>query len=157
VTTPQDPTQPYGQQPDYGQPTYGQPTYGQPGYGQPGYVDPLYGGPVHPAFPPVMPKHPSATTAMVLGVVGVGSLALGGFGLVCSPFAWAIGAKAVREIDADPTRWSGRSEANTGKITGIIGTALLVLGILAVVAFIVLVMSIDAPSTSTDVTFDSNV
>ena len=45
-----------------------------------------------------------------------------------SPFAWAIGAKAVREIDATPGRYGGRDQANAGKIMGIIGTVLLVLG-----------------------------
>ena len=39
------------------------------------------------------------------------------------------GASAVREIDAAPGRYGGRDQANAGRIMGIIGTVLLVLGI----------------------------
>ncbi len=75
-----------------------------------------------PGFP-MAPKHPQATTAMVLGILG---LVLCG---VIGPFAWVMGSKAVKEIDANPHTYSGRSEANAGKIMGIIGTALLIFGV----------------------------
>ena len=68
---------------------------------------------------PVAPKHPQATTALVLGILGLVLCGLIG------PFAWVIGSKAVKEIDANPTAFSGRSEANAGKIMGIVGTVLL--------------------------------
>ena len=116
---PQYPNQPYGQQP-YGQAPYGQP---QPPYGapQPGYG---YG-------PPALQNHPSATTALVLGLIGlVGIVLCGGITLVLSPFAWQIGTKSVREIDANPGVYGGRDQANAGRIMGIIGTVLLVLGLL---------------------------
>ncbi len=93
-----------------------------------------------------LPEHPSATTALVLGIVGLVGIAFcAGLTLVLSPFAWAIGRRAVREIDAAPGRYSGREKANAGRIMGLIGTILLVLGVLATIAVIVLVVAI-APS-----------
>ncbi len=88
------------------------------------------------AYPPGygagLPDQPSATTAMVLGIIGLVGIAFcGGLTLVLSPFAWAIGRKSVREIDANPGRYGGRDKANAGKIMGIIGTVLLVIGIVA--------------------------
>lgn len=127
------PGQPYQQQPYGGQQGYAGPGYGQQPYGQPAYA---YGGPV------AGQAHPSSTTAMVLGIIGLaGILFCGGITLVLSPFAWAIGRRAVREIDAEPGRYSGRDQAKGGQIMGIIGTVLLVLGIVALVAFIGLVFS----------------
>ena len=60
----------------------------------------------------------------------------GGITLVLSPFAWRIGAKAVREIDANPGMYGGRDQANAGRIMGIIGTVLLVLGVLGLIGLI---------------------
>lgn len=106
----------YGQQPGPGQqPPYGQQPYG---YGVPAYA----------------PKHPSATMAMVLGILGL---------VLCSvaaPFAWWIGAKAVREIDQSGGQYAGRGEALAGKIMGIIGSVLMILGILATVAYVVVLI-----------------
>lgn len=81
--------------------------------------------------------HPSAQTSVVLGVTGlVGTVFCCGLTLVVSPFAWIIGGRAVREIDAEPQRWSGRDQAQIGKITGIVGTVLLVLAVLALAVVI---------------------
>jgi hypothetical protein len=77
-------------------------------------------------------------TALVLGIVGLGSLlATCGLGLVVSPIAWVIGQKAVREIDAQPGRWRGRSEARAGMVMGIIGTAVLALVVLVVIGLVI--------------------
>ncbi len=133
---PQYPNQPYGQQP-YGQQPYGQP---QPPYGapQPGYG---YG-------PPALPNHPSATTALVLSLIGLAGIAFcGGITLVLSPFAWRLGTKSVREIDANPGVYGGRDQANAGRIMGIIGTVLLVLGFLLLVGFIALVAASSSSSS----------
>ena len=54
-----------------------------------------------------------------------------------SPFAWAIGRQAVREIDANPGQYAGRDQARGGQIMGIIGTVLLVLGIIALTVVII--------------------
>ena len=103
-----------------------------------------YGAPYHPAYAGGgLPDHPSATTAMVLGIIGLVSIVLcGGILLILSPFAWAMGAKAVREIDASPGRYAGRDKAQGGKIMGIIGSVILALGVLAIIAFVVLVVAV---------------
>ncbi|MEO6470802.1 MAG: DUF4190 domain-containing protein, partial [Aeromicrobium sp.] len=51
-----------------------------------------------------------------------------------SPLAWYYGARVKREIAAEPERWSGAGEAQTGFILGIIGTALL--GLMVVIVII---------------------
>jgi hypothetical protein len=134
---------------------YGQNPYGAPPnnpYPQPGSFDQYaapnpYGTPPYGTYPQGyaagLPEHPSATTAMVLGIIGLVGIAFcGGLTLVLSPFAWAIGRRSVREIDSAPGRYSGREKANAGRIMGLIGTILLVLGVLAITAFIVLAIAI---------------
>lgn len=113
-----------GYQQPYGQPGYGQ-GYPQPGYGQ-GYAQPF----------PSAPNHPSANTALVLGIVALGGGFVCGLPILAGPFAWFMGAKVKREIDAEPGRYGGRSEANAGMILGIVATVLLVLAVLAFVAVI---------------------
>ncbi|MGC4110917.1 MAG: DUF4190 domain-containing protein [Nocardioides sp.] len=131
----------------------------QPGpHGNQGYVPPPnpygapqefaqpqspYGSPYQPAYAGgQVPEHPSATTAMVLGIIGlVGVFLCAGVTLILSPAAWVVGSKALREIDAAPGRYAGRDRAQSGKIMGIIGTVLLVLGVLAIVGVIVLAVA----------------
>jgi hypothetical protein len=145
--------QPYGQpqqgQSPYGQPQYGQPEYGQQSPGQPPYGQQPYGatpGYGHPGQAPA--NHPSATTALVLGLIGLVGIALcGGITLVLSPFAWRMGARAVREIDANPGMYAGRDQANAGRIMGLIGTVLLGLAVLAFVAAIALLMVASVSTT----------
>lgn len=72
------------------------------------------------------PDHPQATTALVLGILG---LVLCG---VIAPFAWQMGNRVLREIDASQGRLGGRSSASAGRIMGIIGTALLAFGLVIV-------------------------
>lgn len=92
------PAQPaYGQQPDYGQlPAYGVNPYQQPAYGY------------------VPPNHPQATTALILGIVG----------MVLCPFVgiagFVIGGRVRREIDAAPGQWGGRGLATAGWVLGIL-------------------------------------
>jgi uncharacterized membrane protein YjgN (DUF898 family) len=79
----------------------------------------------------VPPNHPQATTVLVLGILGL---------VVCGvigPFAWTIGNRVVAEIDASGGRFGGRTEANVGRILGIVATALLVLGLAVVVLLVV--------------------
>lgn len=149
------PTQnPYGapQQPAYGTPPPAQPAYGTPppAYGapaQPGYGTPQQGAAYgYPAAP--RPNHPSATTALVLSLVALaGILFCGGITLVLSPFAWRLGTKAVREIDASPGTYGGRDQANAGRIMGIIGTVFLGLGILAIVGLIAIGLASSSTTT----------
>jgi hypothetical protein len=145
--------QPYGQprqgQSPYGQPQYGQPEYGQQSPGQPPYGQQPYGATPGYGFPGQAPaNHPSATTALVLSLIGLVGIALcGGITLVLSPFAWRMGARAVREIDANPGMYAGRDQANAGRIMGLIGTVLLGLAVLAFVAAIALLMVASVSTT----------
>lgn len=131
----------YGEQPPaYGQepPAYGQqPSYGiphPPQYGQP-YAQPYGYGP--PVYAPQPPQHPKATTALILGIVGL----VGGMTcylpVLLSPFAWAVGRRAVREIDASHGHLSGRGSAQAGAVLGIIGTILLGLMLVGLVVLLV--------------------
>ena len=122
---PTAPYQPYGQEQPYGQ----QQPYGQVPYGQAPYGAPSYGG-------AMAPKHPSATTAMVLGISALGGMMLCVVPLVLAPFAWMIGGRAVKEIDANPGRFSGRDQAQAGRIMGIIGTILLIIGVIALIGLL---------------------
>lgn len=136
----------YGQQPtgdQYGQQPYGAPQYGTGQYGAGQYGAPQYGGPGNG----MAPKHPSATTAMVLGLVGlIGGFVLCGLTWLISPFAWAVGARTIKSIDASGGSYSGRDQAKVGMITGIVGTVLLVLALL-LAAFVVVVAVNTDPST----------
>lgn len=117
---PQGQPHPYGQQPGYGPPA---------GYGPP---------PVGP------PKHPNAVTSMVVGIISVAGGFMCVLPLLAAPFAWVLGGRAVKAIDASGGTMGGRGEATAGRVLGIIGTVLLVLGILALIAIIALAIS--APS-----------
>ncbi len=140
---PTDPP-PYGQQQPYGQPPAGQQQpYGQAPYGAPGYTPP-YGT-------SMAPKHPSATTALVLGLVALVGMFLCGVPILLAPFAWITGGKAVKEIDAHPGQFSGREQAQAGRIMGIIGTVLLGL----IIVFIIL--GIGLLFASGPAIFESNV
>lgn len=146
--TQQPPSDPYQPQAPYqgpGGPTpppqgpYGQPPYGQGPYGQP-----------QPMFDHApKPNHPQATTSMVLGIVSI----VGGFmcllPLFMAPVAWIMGSKAVKEIDASGGQLGGRGEAQTGFVTGIVGTVLLILGVIAAILIVVLVF-VAADSSSND-------
>lgn len=76
--------------------------------------------------------HPSASTAMLLGIVSLGGIFLCGLPLLLAPFAWYIGGRTLRQIDADPMRFSGRDRAYAGRAMGMTGTALLVLVIVVI-------------------------
>lgn len=82
---------------------------------------------------PSLPAHPQATTALVLGILGLALCAL------AAPFAWAIGKKAVDEIDRYPASYSGRSVANAGRILGIVGTVIMGLAVVIFVGALVAV------------------
>jgi uncharacterized protein DUF4190 len=97
------------------------------GGGQPGWPPP---GPV--------PDEGRATTALVLGILGM---------TICSvlaPIAWVMGRNSMRAIDASGGRLGGRGKAQAGFILGIVGTALLALG----VVLLVLVLGFSVSSTS---------
>jgi uncharacterized membrane protein YjgN (DUF898 family) len=103
------------------------PPPGQPPYGPPNqYGAPPYGF--------AAPEHPQATTVLILGILGL---------VLCqliSPFAWVMGNRVVAEIDASNGQVGGRSQANAGRICGIVGTVLIGLALLVAVAGVVIVL-----------------
>ncbi len=113
------PAQPaYGQQPTYGQqPAYGVNPYQQPGYGY------------------LPPNHPQATTALILGIVG----------LALCPFVgiagFVMGGRVRREIDASPGQWGGRGVATAGWVLGIISIVYAALVLVYVVVIGVVAVS----------------
>jgi hypothetical protein len=134
----------YGQQPPPGYQPPPPPGYGQqpPNWGDaysppPQYPPQGYGYP-YPQFAPQPPKHGQATLAMVFGIVSVAGLFACVVPILLAPVAWILGAKAVKEIDANPAAYSGRSEASAGKILGIIGTCLLALVLIGIVVLIII-------------------
>ena len=95
-----------------------------------------------PPFPYGRPQqdHPQATTILILGICGL---------VLCQilgPFAWSMGNKALREVDASQGQLGGRDMVNIGRILGIVATVLMGLGLLAVILF-VLVAVIAASSS----------
>lgn len=128
-TPPDQPQQPYGQQPAYGHP---QPGLSQQGYGLPS-----------------LPKHPQAQTAMVLGIIALAGSFTCLVPILVSPFAWYFGAKVKREIAAEPQRWGGQGEAQAGFIMGIIGTVLLALGIVVLIMFALFIALVAAGTSTT--------
>jgi hypothetical protein len=78
------------------------------------------------------PDHQQAVLVLILGILGL---------VLCqaiSPFAWVMGNRVVAEIDASNGQVGGRSLANAGRICGIVGTALIGLAILVVIAALVI-------------------
>ena len=121
----QPPPPAYGAPPPYSAP----PPYGAP--------PPAYGAP-----PPYQQSLGTATTAMVLGIVSLASIVSAPFlcgltlpGAFTGPFAIWLGPARQREIDREPGRYGNRSHAVAGLVCGIIGTALVLLG-LAGLAFL---------------------
>lgn len=133
--------QPYGQEPPpppYGQqpPAYGQDPYAQQGYPPPPQHQPYgYAQPGYPAPGQAPAMHPSANTALVLGIVALAGGMICGLPLLAGPFAWYTGRKVKREIAEAPQQYSGASEAGAGMVLGIVSTVLLGLALLAVVLF----------------------
>ena len=135
-----------GRQPESSQPEGWQPESWQPAQGPGGPQPPQppggYGYPpppgAYPAQGPVQyaPDHPRATTVLVLGILGV---------VLCQvlgPFAWVMGKRAMNEIDASQGRIGGRGAAQAGYVLGIIGTVLLGVTLLILVAYLVFAVAL---------------
>jgi hypothetical protein len=82
------------------------------------------------AFPAETQNAPNAVLSLVLGIIGVVLCSL------CAPFAWKLGKDAEAAVDASGGGLGGRGLATAGKILGMVGTALLVLGILLLVVLL---------------------
>jgi hypothetical protein len=88
------------------------------GYAAPPPADGGMGGPV---------DHPKGMTILILGILGL---------VCCSPLgiaAFIMGNNALKEIDAQPGRYSNRQLVQIGRILGIIAMVLLVLSIIWIV------------------------
>lgn len=91
----------------------------------------------YPPYYQPKPRHPQAVTVLVLGCVATGGGFLtAGLAFVVGPVAWVMGARTKREMAAEPDRWDGEDLVNVGYLLGIVGTALLALGLLFTVAMI---------------------
>ena len=128
-----DPGQPYGESP-YGGSPYGNPYEANPYQTSFGGVSP-YGAPPTPT--PAATPHPQAALALILGILGTvlgfsciigGLVGIGGI---------VVGRRVKNEIDAEPGRYTGRSQAIAGLVTGIIGVSICVLATLFIVLAIV--------------------
>jgi hypothetical protein len=95
----------------------------------------------YPAF--VLPDHPKATAALVVGLVSVAGMFVLILPVLASPVAWVLGVQARRQIRREPQRWGGESKATAGMVLGIIGTFFLLLVILVVV--IVVIVAVNDP------------
>lgn len=98
--------------------------------------EPSTAPPPSPPVPPagtggMYPEASQATLALVLGILSIV------FCQILGPFAWWMGNKELEAIDAGRRPPENRSNANAGRITGIVGTVLLGLGLLALAAFVV--------------------
>ena len=87
-----------------------------------------------PTLPPTIPgagpqQSSKATLILVLGILGIVCCGL------LAPVAWYLGNEELKGIDAGRLSEANRGMANAGKILGIIGTVLLVLGLLWILFF----------------------
>jgi hypothetical protein len=126
--------------PSYGDPGHG---YGDSAYGNPYEANPYqtsFGGvtPYGPAptQPPATP-HPQAALALILGILGT----VLGFGCIIGGLVGiggiVVGRRVKNEIDAEPGRYTGRSQAVAGIVTGIIGVSICFLATLFIVLAII--------------------
>ncbi len=145
-----------GQQAPYPGPGYPQQGYPQQGYPQQGWPSGQPGQPQQPPYgyapPPAPgyynyghhfpPPHRDANTTLVLGIVALAGGLMLALPLIAGPFAWVIGRRTIREIDASHGQLGGRDSANAGMIMGIIATVLLVLGVVAIAGLLVLLVAV---------------
>jgi len=128
-TQPVDPPpQPW---PAYQNPAYPPAAYSEPEpvpYAQPAPFPGVYPGNAT-IYPPMLPEHPNAAAALVLGLVGL-------FFPLLSPAAWALGVKANRQARDYPTMWRAGGLATAGVVLGVIGTIMLAVGIVMFAAFL---------------------
>lgn len=139
---------------------------GQPAYpSQPAYPGPAaYPGPSsypsQPTYYPDQPaggatggwhrkpKHPQATTVLVLGITSLATTFLCFFlwpaPLIVSVVAWVVGSKTLGNFDAAPHAWDGRNEINTGRVLGIAGTILNIMMLLAFIGIIALAIATES-------------
>lgn len=92
-----------------------------------------------PVQPP--PKEPGADAALIWGVVAVAGAFFCVLPVVLSPVALVLGRRSLATIRATPGL-RGETEAMTGFVLGVIGTVLMALGLLALIAVAVVVVAV---------------
>jgi hypothetical protein len=73
------------------------------------------------------------TVILVLGILGL---------IICGPLgiaAWVMGSSDLKEIDAGTMDPAGRGTTQAGKICGIIGTILMIIGVIVGILIVALV------------------
>ncbi len=93
-----------------------------------------------PAYGYVGMEHPQGTLILILGIISIV------FCQFTGPFAWVMGRKALREIDSSGTPFSNRGQVQAGMICGIVGSVLLILGLLYII-FMVVIVGVAATTT----------
>lgn len=83
--------------------------------------------PPPPAAPATTSSSSRATTALVLGILGVVCCQL------CAPFAWYMGSKELKAIKAGASPQSNQGFAMAGMVLGIVGSILFILALLWIV------------------------
>lgn len=79
--------------------------------------------------------HPQAVVILILGLSAWVFCALTG------PVAWFMGNQALREIDAQPGRYGNRTMVQVGRIAGMVMSFLLILGVLAAIALLLVLIA----------------
>jgi hypothetical protein len=72
------------------------------------------------------------TVILVLGILGL---------IICGPLgiaAWVMGSSDLKEIDAGTMDPAGRGTTQAGKICGIIGTILMIIGVIVGILIVAL-------------------
>ena len=87
-----------------------------------------------PQFPSDQNRYPEASQATTVLVLGILSLVIC---QVLGPFAWVMGNRELEAIDSGRRPPDNRGTANAGRILGIIGTAFLAIGVIALLFFLV--------------------
>ena len=90
----------------------------------------------------VVPDHPQATTVLIMGILGVALCQL------VSPFAWYLGGKARKEIQASHGTLGGSTQVTIGWALGIVGSILLILGLLGVILYVIVVVALVGASAA---------
>jgi small-conductance mechanosensitive channel len=91
------------------------------------------------AYQPYQPQQESSGKAMAALILGICGLVV--CPLVCSILAIVFANQAHAEIDASRGRLGGRQNAQVGLILGWVGVALVVVGVLLVLAVVALAAS----------------
>jgi len=122
-----------------------QPYADQATTGTPGYAPSSGSGTGLPSVYPDMPvpgptlvygrpEHPQATTVLVLGILSLVGVSIVG------PIAWHMGNKGLKECEAGV--YSMTDPLRIGRILGIIGTILLIIGVAFVIVYLILMAAI---------------